>query len=276
MCIYCGTKYYRKIYENHNGPIPKDETGRTYEIHHIDGNHSNNDLLNLKAVTLQEHYDIHYSQRDWSACLIMSERMMVSSEQKSELARLHALQAVREGKHHFSKRQDGTSLATDRVEAGTHHWLSQEYRNNIKSLQELKIELGMHPFQNADLIRKNMKKLIDEGKHPTCHIWTCKVCGKTGKSKTNYSRWHGFNCGKKIKYSEEGKKKCRATVKKKYDFGYINPAAKVWKITDTLTGEIIEFIGLKTWAKENNFNASTVDWSVRAYGRYKNFLIEKV
>jgi hypothetical protein len=39
MCIYCTTNNYRKIYENHNGIIPKDSDGRTYEIHHIDGNH---------------------------------------------------------------------------------------------------------------------------------------------------------------------------------------------------------------------------------------------
>ena len=64
MCIYCGTNKYRKIYEHHHGLIPKEENGRTYEIHHIDGNHSNNNPSNLTAVTLQDHYDIHYSQQD--------------------------------------------------------------------------------------------------------------------------------------------------------------------------------------------------------------------
>ena len=28
---------YRKIYEAHYGPIPKDSDGKTYEIHHLDG-----------------------------------------------------------------------------------------------------------------------------------------------------------------------------------------------------------------------------------------------
>ena len=45
MCIYCGTDKYRKIYEQHHGPIPIDESGRTYDIHHIDGNHFNNDPI---------------------------------------------------------------------------------------------------------------------------------------------------------------------------------------------------------------------------------------
>lgn len=52
MCMYCGTNKYRKIYVNHFGPIPKDITGRSYEIHHIDGNHLNNDPNNLKAVSI--------------------------------------------------------------------------------------------------------------------------------------------------------------------------------------------------------------------------------
>ena len=64
MCIYCGTKHYRKIYQNHVGPIPKDETGRTYEIHHIDGDRENNDPNNLLCVSIKEHYDIHETQGD--------------------------------------------------------------------------------------------------------------------------------------------------------------------------------------------------------------------
>ena len=55
------SRIYRKIYEDHYGPIPKEENGRSYEIHHLDGNSNNNDPKNLIAVTLQEHYNIHYS-----------------------------------------------------------------------------------------------------------------------------------------------------------------------------------------------------------------------
>lgn len=88
MCIYCGTQYHRLIYENHVGPIPKDQEGRSYEIHHLDGNHNNNSIENLKLVSIQEHYDIHYSQGDLKACLIMSQRMKISPEEKSRLAKI--------------------------------------------------------------------------------------------------------------------------------------------------------------------------------------------
>lgn len=88
MCIYCGTQYHRLIYENHFGPIPKDEEGRSYEIHHVDGNHNNNELSNLTCVTIKEHYAIHLEQGDHKACLIMAARMQISPEEKSRLAKL--------------------------------------------------------------------------------------------------------------------------------------------------------------------------------------------
>jgi hypothetical protein len=56
---------YRKIYEKHFGSIPKEPSGRSYEIHHKDRDHVNNDPSNLIAVTLQEHYDLHYAQGDF-------------------------------------------------------------------------------------------------------------------------------------------------------------------------------------------------------------------
>ena len=78
MCIYCGTEKYREIYKNHYGPIPIDTTGRRYDIHHIDNNHSNNNPKNLKAVSLQEHYDIHYGQGDFVACWLIVRKLKIS------------------------------------------------------------------------------------------------------------------------------------------------------------------------------------------------------
>lgn len=50
---------YRRIYEQHYGPIPKDEFGRPYHIHHIDHDHNNNDPSNLMAMPVAEHV-IHH------------------------------------------------------------------------------------------------------------------------------------------------------------------------------------------------------------------------
>jgi len=53
---------YRKLWEGTNGTIPVDSEGRSYEIHHIDGNRRNNLLGNLICVSIEEHYEIHYNQ----------------------------------------------------------------------------------------------------------------------------------------------------------------------------------------------------------------------
>lgn len=84
---------YRKIYENHKGPIPKDEKGRSYEIHHIDGNPENNVISNLIAVSIEEHYNIHKRQGDLGACWLMSARLLLDAEEMSRLGREMALRA---------------------------------------------------------------------------------------------------------------------------------------------------------------------------------------
>lgn len=96
MCIYCGTKHHRKIYKEHFGPIPKG-----MDIHHIDGYHSNNDPDNLKAVTIREHYDIHYSQGDYGAAYMVAKRLVLTVEEKSHIASLAATKANAEGKSGF-------------------------------------------------------------------------------------------------------------------------------------------------------------------------------
>lgn len=84
----CKDIYHRKVWEEHHGAIPRDNTGRSYEIHHVDGNHNNNNINNLLCVTIEEHYRIHYDQGDYAACMIMFNRMKVAPEEKSRIARL--------------------------------------------------------------------------------------------------------------------------------------------------------------------------------------------
>jgi len=62
------SKKYRTVWEKANGPIPVDEKGRSYEIHHIDGNPNNNSLTNLLCLSIDQHYDIHLKQGDCEAC----------------------------------------------------------------------------------------------------------------------------------------------------------------------------------------------------------------
>ena len=47
---------YRRIWIDANGPIPIDSDGRSYEIHHINGDHSDNHLENLVCLKIKNHF----------------------------------------------------------------------------------------------------------------------------------------------------------------------------------------------------------------------------
>jgi len=119
MNIYKKTNH-RQIYQRHYGSIPKDIEGRSYEIHHIDGNPLNNDIANLCAVSINEHFDIHYSRSDWIACFRIAKRIKISSIEKSDLARKAALVRVKNGTHNFLGDRNPTNV---RAVAGTHHMI---------------------------------------------------------------------------------------------------------------------------------------------------------
>jgi hypothetical protein len=186
MSIYTPNNH-RKIYEQHHGPIPKDHDGRSYEIHHIDGNHHNNNITNLKLVTIQEHYNKHYSQGDWGACLIMFDRMKISPEEKSRLASKHSQARLARGDHPFLRKDFQRNTALRMVREGTNPFLGGEIQR--KSNKERR-ENGTHHLLGNTLARD----LIAQGRSPTQKEWSCSHCKITGKGLSNYSRWHGDNC----------------------------------------------------------------------------------
>lgn len=190
MCIYCGTLKYREIYKKHFGPIPKESNGRSYEIHHIDGNHSNNDPANLTAITIQEHYNIHYSQKDWNACLALGTRMKIDPSILSEIARTKTLEQVANGTHPWL----GGKLVRKRVADGTHHLLGGEIQRKSNLIR---VANGTHPWLNKEKQKAKALKQFADGKHPSQYQWTCCNCGKIGKGLSNFNRYHGENCQRK-------------------------------------------------------------------------------
>ena len=101
MCIYCNTINYRKIYQTHFGSIPFDEDGRTFDIHHKDGNKKNNIPSNLMCVSIDQHYDIHNARGDYGECLAISMRMKITPEQKSAIAKKAVRKQLDTGIHNF-------------------------------------------------------------------------------------------------------------------------------------------------------------------------------
>lgn len=138
-------KLHRRIYEANFGPIPKEPSGRSYHIHHKDGNHDNNDPSNLQAVTAQEHYDLHYLQGDFVACLLIKTyHLDHTPEERSGLARKAALQ---------------------RVEEGTHSWQTDEYRESQKNRMLEKSKEGTHPFLGGLIQSESAKTMVEDGRH---------------------------------------------------------------------------------------------------------------
>lgn len=79
------TKNYRKLWVQQFGSIPIDENGFTYEIHHKDGNHKNNEIQNLQCVPIQEHLDIHLKQKDWFAAALIGKRIGLGPTYMSDI-----------------------------------------------------------------------------------------------------------------------------------------------------------------------------------------------
>lgn len=198
---------YRHIYEQHYGPIPKDKDGRTYDIHHLDGNRDNNDPLNLVALSIQEHYEVHYKQGDYDAAQAVAIRMQQSSKLISELATKANLKKVKEGTHHFLASDWQRNIQLKRVEKGTHHFLDGviSTRSNMervengthhllggaiqKETNRRRIEEGIHQFLGGDLQRKR----LENGTHNFQTIRKCPHCDKVGKGAA-MQRWHFDNC----------------------------------------------------------------------------------
>jgi hypothetical protein len=190
MTIYSSKRtpstFYRKLYETHYGSIPRDTEGRSYDIHHVDGNDKNNEITNLIAVSIQEHYDIHYSQGDWAACLSIANRIKLSPEEKSELARKNAASQLARGIHPWQNSQRQREKALLQVAQGRHPWQGSEKTReaNLK-----RVEAGTHNWLGGDATRKQLAA----GTHTSQILKTCEHCGKT-LSSAMYSRWHGPRC----------------------------------------------------------------------------------
>ena len=190
---------YRKIWEAAYGEIPYDSAGRRMEIHHIDGNRTNNNLDNLQLLTIAEHYDIHFQRGDWAACQSISNRMSITPAEKSKRCSELANKRVTEGTHHFldpefikkdserksqnrrgknhplygkkmSKETTEKQSASHKklVEQGIHHLQKDEHKIRMRARAEKELETGTHPFQQLmtrEKINQTHSELLKNNLH---------------------------------------------------------------------------------------------------------------
>lgn len=204
---------HRKLWESHYGPIPKDPEGRSYEIHHIDGNHSNNVIENLKLVTIEEHYDIHHAQGDYGACLAIIMRMNVpvevSKKLQSRFSKALAARRIAEGTHNFSA-DLSKRVQQERLEKGTHNFQGEQGSLNAVRRNKKLVELGKHPWA-GELGRAHNKKVASKRVKSGTHNFQgdanpnknmpkviCPYCNKEG-GRNQMKRYHFDNCKQKEK-----------------------------------------------------------------------------
>jgi hypothetical protein len=137
-------KDYRRLWVKVNGPIPYDEQGRRYDIHHIDGNRENCSIENLQCISMEEHLAIHTEQGDWAAAFRIAQRMNIDPAIKSEL---------------MSKSNK------KRLEEGTHPFQDKEMREANSKIVAEKLAKGTHPFQDPETQKKASKVRREKYNH---------------------------------------------------------------------------------------------------------------
>lgn len=162
---------YRKIYEEHYGPIPRDHNGRSFDIHHIDGNKKNNDPKNLVALSIEDHLKVHRDQGDHKAVLAIMLRLNHSPEAIKEAASRAAIQRVEEGSHHWLGGDLQRKLLKKLKEQGKLFMASEEHRRNTSELNKRRIQEGTHNFlsdHHKGIVSETNKKRLSSGDHPFC------------------------------------------------------------------------------------------------------------
>lgn len=133
----------RRIWTQHNGPIPIDDDGFSFEIHHINGDSSDNRIENLLCISIKEHYQIHYDLGDFGAAWAISCRMSdeYKFEKISEASTNSNQQRVKNGTHNFLKANrntdwHNTNNPETRKKIGRANTRLSE-RENVSDLREL-------------------------------------------------------------------------------------------------------------------------------------------
>lgn len=192
--------HYRLIWKHFYGEIPKDENGISYDIHHIDGNHKNNDISNLMAVSIREHYDIHYKQGDWLAAHYISQRLNLTKQEREAINR--KISEIKTGvplseHHRKSICKPKTSTVNMRKPK------SEAHKNKLRKPKP-KVscphcnEVGPYNiFKHYHF--DNCEKLTGRKAHRKEPIIKCPHCKKEGGHRA-MRQWHFDNCKQNLSY----------------------------------------------------------------------------
>ena len=194
--IYC--REHIKVWKKNHGKIPKDESGRSIEIHHKDGDPKNNSIENLQCLPIEEHYKIHLQQKDYGAAFLIGRRMKISPEELSEIAKKLSLKKIEDGTHNFLNPNFQKSLYHNRGYVVAIDTRSGEVvRIEKKIFDQNEFYVGV----NKD---RRHKKVHDNRGHNKGRKWTqkhkeehkkCQYCEFVGRA-SHIKRYHNERCKK--------------------------------------------------------------------------------
>ncbi len=169
---------YRKLWIKHYGSIPVDKRGKSYEIHHIDGNRKNNSVENLLCLSIEEHYNLHHSKGEHHAANLIAQRMekpakLVQKWNVSEETRA-ALRASKLGDKNPMKDPANRQKVSDALKG----------RKKSKESEAKRLE-SRKGFKHSEETKQKMKKPKGKLKCPHCTL-------EGGSSQMK--RWHFDNC----------------------------------------------------------------------------------
>lgn len=206
---------HRRIYEKHH----KRKIKQGYHIHHIDGNPKNNSIDNLLEVSPIEHFNIHYSQKDWAACMLLAHAASVDTKTLHDVQHHHGLLCVekRLGIHNslYDRSSqarinwinnppgrkpvtDGNSVIKLKTEEEVDVFLQENvgWRRGVPDNHKAGLKQSKRRIDSVESIALAQKRLAN-GNHNFTKIHTCPHCNKQGKGPM-MKRWHFDNCSKKV------------------------------------------------------------------------------
>lgn len=201
---------YRKLWTQNFGPIPFDENGVRYEIHHIDGNRSHDVLTNFACISIKEHFQIHHDQGDWAAAARILQKIK-NIELLKEIGFTPSTFAQYMAKNNlgvYSKESKEKSIQTRRkLQTGYCH-----NKNDMSAGGKKggpiggKLAVATHKRNGTGIYSKDHQSKAGKAggrivgkmqKGISKPLVICPHCGKTGGGQALMNRWHFGNCSQK-------------------------------------------------------------------------------
>lgn len=214
---------HRRAFKKAHGRPPKPG----FHVHHLDGDWSNNSVENLVELSPEQHFDAHYKQGDWAACLLLARVSKIDAAMLAKIQRQHGLNCARNkcGIHADSydhtpvlKKMwdenppgrkpvtDGKTILKFKTELEIDQFLehNKTWRKGLPDNAKSGLKLSTRRIDSAEA-KEIAATRLKNGTHNFIQESTCPYCNKKGKGPM-MKRWHFDNCKTKHNAKYKGEK----------------------------------------------------------------------